>query len=174
MPNNLITPVTRNSKFYSEDDFGYENYLIEEYFEEDLNQSVVVFQIDRTKTNTDSVYKEAADNGIRFKMPREIPCQYEIKDADTKSYDSKTNTGVYVVNGNLEITVTEHILEKYKCDIRRGDYIGVQIDTNRMSYFSVVNDGKVNTANIYYIGAYKPALRHIVCAPVPENEFNGK
>jgi hypothetical protein len=66
------------------------------------------------------------------------------------------------------------ILEKYKCDIRRGDYIGLQIDTNRMVYFSVVNDGKVNTANRYHVGAYKIAWREITCAPVPENEFKGE
>lgn len=174
MPNNLLTPITRNDKFYSEEDFEYETDLLMEYIEEDLNQTVVVYEVDRQKTNVSSVYKEAKDGQIRFKAPKEIPCMYELKEADTKVYDSKTNTGVYVVNGNLILYVMPKILEKYKCDIRRGDYIGLQIDTNRMVYFSVVNDGKVNTANLYHVGAYKPAWRVVTCSPVPENEFKGE
>lgn len=174
MPNNLRTPITRNDKFYSEEDFEYETDLLIEYIEEDLNQTVVVYEVDRQKTNVSGVYKEAKDGQIRFKPPKEIPCMYDLKDSDTKVYDSKTNTGVYVVNGNLTLYVMPKILEKYKCDIRRGDYIGLQIDTNRMVYFSVVNDGKVNTANIYHVGAYKPAWRTVLCAPVPENEFKGE
>ena len=174
MPNNLRTPITRNDKFYSEEDFEYETDLLMEYLEEDLNQTVVVYEVDRQKTNLNAIYKEAKDGQIRFKPPKEIPCMYELKDADIKTYDSKTNTGVYVVNGNLILHVMPKILEKYKWDIRRGDYIGLQIDTNRMVYFSVVNDGKVNTANRYHVGAYKIAWREITCAPVPENEFKGE
>jgi len=174
MPNNINAPITRNNKFYSEEDFEYETNLLMEYLEEDLNQTVVVYQVDRVKTNVSAVYKEAEDGHIRFKAPREIPCMYEISEANVKTYDSKTNTGVYVVNGNLTVYTMPMILEKYKCDIRRGDYIGVLIDTGRMVYFSVVNDGKVNTSNRNYVGAYKPSWLKIECAPVPDNEFNGK
>ena len=122
MPNNLLTPITRNNMFYSEEDFEYETNLLMEYIEEDLNQTVVVYEVDRQKTNVSAVYKEAKDGQIRFKAPKEIPCMYELKEADIKVYDSKTNTGVYVVNGNLMLYVMPKILEKYKCDIRRGDY----------------------------------------------------
>lgn len=174
MINNLHNPITRNNKFYSEDDFDYETDVLMEYIEEDLNQTVVVYEVDRSKTNVNVVYKEAKDGQIRFKPPKEIPCMYELKESDVKSYDSKTNTGVYVINGNLILHVMPKILKKYKCDIRRGDYIGLQIDEDRMAYFSVVNDGKVNTANRYHVGAFKPAWMEVLCAPVPENEFKGE
>lgn len=173
MPNNVHTPVTRVNKFYAEEDFEYETGLLMEYIEEDLNQTVVVYEVDRTKTNVSAVYKEAKDEQIRFKTPREIPCMYEIKEPEIKTYDSKTNTGVYVVNGNLIVYTMPKLLEKYKCDIKRGDYIGVMVDTNRMVYFVVVNDGKVNTANTHLVGGYRPAWRTIECAPAPLNEFNG-
>lgn len=173
MPNNIHTPVTKNNKFYSSEDYEYETGLLMEYIEGDLNQCVVVYEVDRAKTNVSAVYKEANDGNIRFKPPKEIPCMYEIKESDTKVYDSKTNTGVYVVSGNLTMYVMPQILEKYKCDIKRGDYIGVMVETNRMIYFSVINDGKVNTASTHLVGGFRPTWLLIECAPVPENEFNG-
>ena len=84
MPNNLLTPITRNNMFYSEEDFEYETNLLMEYIEEDLNQTVVVYEVDRQKTNVSAVYKEAKDGQIRFKAPKEIPCMYEIKDSEIK------------------------------------------------------------------------------------------
>ena len=64
------------------------------------------------------------------------------------------------------------MFEKYGCNIKRGDYVGVQIDTQRMAYFVVTNDDKVNTANNHYIGAYRTAWRVIEGAPTVE--FDGK
>lgn len=173
MPTKLQLP-SKNNMFYSEEDFLLESEMVEGYIEEDLNQSVVVYEVDRKKTNVNSVYKEAASGGIRYKAPREIPCMYEIKDAETKSFDSKSSNGVYTQDGNLVIYVLVRTLEKYMVDIKRGDYIGVQIDTNRMKYYTVVNDGKVNSSNTHLIGAYKPAWRTVECTLVSNiTEFNG-
>ena len=171
---NLYTPIIKNTKFYSEEDFEYETDLLMEYLEEDLNQTVVIYEVDRQKTNVNDIYKDARENQIRFKMPREIPCMYEIRESELKTLDSKTNTGLYAVGGTLTLHVMDKILEKYKCDIRRGDYIGVKIDVNRMVYYSVVNDGKVNTANVNVVGAYKPVWRVVTCAPVDIKEFSGR
>lgn len=173
MPNNYLTPINRNNLFYSEEDFDFETDIVMGYMEEDTNQTVVVFEVDRSKTPLNSTYKETS-SAIRFKPPKEIPCLYEVKDAELKSYDNKTSTGVYAISGNLTVYVMPKILTKYDCEIKRGDYIGVQIDTNRMIYYSVVDDGRVNTANSLYVGAYKTAYRVITAAPVDENEFNGK
>lgn len=174
MPNNYHTPVTRNNIFYSEEDFDFETDIVQGYIEEDLNQTVVVYEVEASKTNTDSVYKETGGSSVRYKIPKEIPCVYEIKDAEIKSYDQTSNNAVYTVGGQLVFHVLVKTLEKYDCDIKRGDYIGVLIDTDRMVFYAVVNDGKINTANTNYIGAYKTAWRTVTCSPVPDNEFNGK
>ena len=165
---------SKNTLFYSEGDFDYETDLVERYIEEDLNQSVVLYEVDRRKTNVNSVYKEASRGNIRYRAPNEVPCMYEIKDSEIKSFDSKTSNGVYAQDGNLVIYVLVRTLEKYKADIRRGDYIGVQVDTDRMRYYTVVNDGKVNTANTHMMGGYKPAWRTVECTLVSDiSEFNG-
>lgn len=173
MSKSLLTPVVRNNKFYSDEDFQYECGFIEEFIEEDLNQSVVVYEVDRIKTNTNAIYNETKEN-IRFKPPKELPCMFEIKESQIKSHDSNTQNGVYAVSGNLEIHVPTFMFEKYQCDVKRGDYIGVQIDTDRMFYFSVIDDGKINTANTNYVGSYKTAWRKILATPVSEKEFNGR
>jgi hypothetical protein len=174
MDNSKLQLPSKNNLFYSEEDFFYETDLVERYIEEDLNQSVVLYEVDRKKTNVNTIYKEATKGNIRYKAPKEIPCMYEIKDSETKSFDSKSSTGIYQQDGNLVIYVLVKTLEKYKADIKRGDYIGVQIDTNRMTYYNVVNDGKVNTANTHMIGGYKPAWRTIECTLVSDiSEFNG-
>lgn len=170
---NPYTAVVKNTKFYSEEDFEYETNLLIEYLEEDLNQTVVIYEVDRERTNINDIYKDARENQIRFKTPREIPCMYEIKEADLKSLDNKTNTGLFAVGGTLTLHVMTKILEKYHCDIKRGDYVGVKVDVNRMVYYTVVNDGKVNTANTNIVGAYKPVWRVVTCAPVDIKEFNG-
>lgn len=173
MANNTKTPVNRNNLFYSETDFDLETDILVGYMEEDLNQTVVLYSVDRKNTQTDALYKSATD-GIRFMPPVEIPCFYEIEGSQLKSYDTKTSNGVYVLSGNLTVYVMPKVLEKYSCDVRRGDYIGVQIDVDRMSYFVVVDDGKMNNANQLHVGAYKTAWRIVKCSPVSDTEFNGK
>lgn len=174
MGNSKLQLPNKNNLFYSEEDFQYETDLVERYIEEDLNQSVVVYEVDRSKTNINSIYKEATKGNIRYKAPRELPCMYEIKDAETKSFDNKSATGVYTQDGNLVIYCLVRTMEKYRVNIKRGDYIGVQIDTNRMKYYTVVNDGKVNSSNTHMIGGYKPAWRTIECTLVSDiSEFNG-
>ena len=174
MSNVKLQLPTKNNLFYSEKDYDYETDLVERYIEEDLNQSVVVYEVDRKKTNVNAVYKEASKGNIRYKAPRELPCMYEIKDAEIKSFDGKSSNGVYTQDGNLVIYALTRTIEKYGVDIKRGDYIGVQIDMNRMKYYTVVNDGKVNSANTHMMGGYKPAWRTIECTLVSDiSEFNG-
>lgn len=174
MPNNLRIPISRNNMFYSEEDFEYETDLLMGYMEEDVNQTIILYEVDHSKTNVDAVYKETKNNGVRFKAPKEIPCLYEIKDSETKAYDGKTSNGIYTVSGSLTVYMMPKILEKYRCDIKRGDYIGIMVETGRIVYYSVVNDGRVNTANELHVGAYKPAWRVITGAIVDQSEFNGK
>lgn len=172
MPDNYLTPINRNNLFYSDEDFDFETDLVMGYMEEDTNQTVIVYEVDRDKTDLSSIYRETNGN-IRYKPPKEIPCLFEIADSELKAYDSSNSNGAYTVGGNLTVYVLVKVLEKYGCDIRRGDYLGVQIDTNRIVYYAVTNDGKLNTANKLYVGAHKTAYRIVTASVVDENEFKG-
>lgn len=173
MPNNYKTPISRNNLFYSEDEFQLEMDILEGYLEEDTNQTIVVYQVDRISTQVDSIYDEA-HNQISYLPPVEVPCLYEIMDTRLDSYDKKTNRGVYALQGTLKAYVNLKAFDKYDFDIKRGDYIGVMIEEGRMYYWVVTNDGKVNTANQMVVGAYKTGFRIIEAAPVANDEFNGQ
>lgn len=173
MANNTLTPINRSNLFYSEEDFQFETDLMVDYMEEDINQTIVLYRVDRTRTNINVISQSSID-GIVFETPVELPCMYKIEESQLKSYDKKTSNGVYAINGNLTVWMMPKVLEKYETDIMRGDYIGVQIETNRMVYFVVTDDGKVNTANEYNIGAYKTGWRVIKCSPTSDYEFKGE
>ena len=51
---------------------------------------------------------------------------------------------------------------------------GIDLDMPTILVGDANNDGKVNTANSYYQGAFKTAWRVVTCTPAPDNEFNGK
>ena len=65
-------------------------------------------------------------------------------------------------------------LEEYDCDISRGDYIGIQIDSTHREYFTVTDDGRVaSMSNKFTMYGTKPFARKIECASVDLGEFNG-
>lgn len=172
MPNNTITPITRNNLFYSQEDYEFEMELMEDYIEEDTNQTIVVYQVDRKSTQQNDIYKDAKREVI-FKIPVEVPCLYEIQDTQLKSYDGKSQNAVYAVHGSLKAYINLNTFRKYNFDIKRGDYIGIMVEENRMYYWEVINDGKINISNPMMVGAYKSGFRIIEASPVTDDIFKG-
>jgi hypothetical protein len=126
------------------------------------------------KTKVNDTYKESKKDAIRFKTPIVLPVVYEITDAETKTYNSKIQTGYYAKTGKLTFSILLSTLEENHCDISRGDYIGIQINTDHREFFTVVDDGRVNmTSNKFTMYGIKPYARTIVAAQVDQNEFNG-
>jgi len=167
-------PITRNTKFFSEEDFDLEIGFATEYIEEDANQTIILYRVDLSSTKVNDIYKEAKNNSIRFLTPIELPVIYEIDDAELKSYAGSVQKGVYAQTGKLKFTVLNSTLEEYGCDISRGDYIGIQIDSTHREYFTVTNDGRVaSMSNKFTMYGTKPFARTIECASIDKNEFNG-
>jgi hypothetical protein len=77
-------PITRLNKFFSEEDFNLEIEMGMEWQLGDMNFTVVLYRVDRQKTNTDDVYGEALSSGIQFLTPIEIKGLVKI-DAPTNS-----------------------------------------------------------------------------------------
>jgi len=167
-------PITRNNKFFGMEDFDLEIGFATEYLEQDANQEIILYQVDLEKTKVNDTYNEATKDAIRFKTPVVLPVIYDITDAETKAYNNKIQTGFYAKTGKLTFSVLLSTLEEHHCDISRGDYIGIQIDTDHREYFTVVDDGRVNmTSNKFTMFGTKPFARTIVAASVDKNEFNG-
>ena len=171
---NRKNPINRNQMFFSKSDFEFEIEMARDYLEQDMNQTVVLFEVDLSKTNTNDIYHEATKKNIRFKNPVEITVRYEITEAEMRSYDKTNNKGVYSKPGTLNFTVLNTTLEEVNRDIKRGDYIGVQITPEEILYFCVFDDGKVasysNSKTLYGV---KPFYREVKCNYVDPAEFEG-
>ncbi len=166
-------PIKRNNLFYSEKDFQFETEIGKTYLEQDVNQTVILYEVDLEKTNLDAVYNESKSDSVVFKTPVELHVIYKIEPSELASYDKSKNLGTYIKSGKLTFGVYQATLDELKADIKVGDYIGVQVTPTHMEFYTVVNDGRNNFDNNHTIFGYKPSWRSISCAYVNPNEFNG-
>src|ERR1035437_2499455 len=128
--------IVRNTMFYSEADLNFETQIGIDYISQDMNQTVLVFQVDRTKTSVIDIYGESVDDeSIAYKEPVEINVVLTLNEAVNKAYDKTQNLGRYLLIGNLSFRVYEKTLKDNKIDISYGDYIGYQVTSDQMEYF---------------------------------------
>ena len=81
-----------------------------------------------------------------------------------KTYDNDTIKGYYVKVGQLTFSIVEKELEENGCDIKRGDYIGIQVTPEHMEFFVVTDDGRVNYDNRHTLWGTVPYHRSVTCA----------
>lgn len=164
-------PINRNSLFYDAEMFDLEREIGKDYIEQDMGQTVVLYQVDASQTQADAVYGETEPNSVVFKTPVEIPCVYKIEEPELKSYDKSKQLGTYMKTGKLTVSVYPETLVELGVDIKKGDYIGVQISPIHMEFFVVNNDGKNNYDNAHTLWGTVPLYRTIQCSPVDASEF---
>lgn len=174
IPTRKKVPIKRNNKFFSGEDFDLEMDFAREYMEQDANQTIVLYQVDMQKTKVNDIYNEAQKNAIRFKPPVELTVIYDVTDAEIRSYSEQNKKGLYAKPGKLTFSVLLTELEEKHCDVKKGDYIGIQITPEMRLYWTVTNDGKMSmTSNKNTLYGHSPYYRTCECAPVDETEFNG-
>lgn len=138
----------------------------QEYINRVLNQTVVLYEVDREKTKINDVYKEATYKDLVFKLPPiELNVVYKLDSAELKTYDTSKLKGYYQKVGKLEFDILELELKENNCDIHRGDYIGLQVTPEHMEFFIVADDGRVNYDNEHTLMGIEPYYRSIVCSP---------
>jgi hypothetical protein len=167
-------PINRNNLFYSEDSYQFELEIGKNYLEQDMNQTVILYEVDLTKTNLDSMYNESKSNGVVFKTPVELHVIYNIEQPSLETYDNSKKLGTYLKSGKLSFGIYQETLDELNANIKIGDYIGVQVTPTHMEYYTVVNDGRINYDNQHSMYGYKPGWRTINCASIDTNEFNGQ
>jgi hypothetical protein len=164
-------PITRLGKFFSQDDFDINIQMGQEYLHGDLNMKLVLYRVDRQKTDTDDVYAEAGMDDIKYFPPVEFNALVKIEEPKNNTY--KSGMVRYNEPGNLTLSVYITHLEELGVDIRYGDFIGYQDSEDKIRYYTVSNDGKVTSDNKHKMFGYKPHYRTIVCVPAQETEFRG-
>ena len=83
-------PINRNSLFYDKDSFNVELEIGKDYIEQDMGQTVVLYQVDVSKTQADAVYGETTPGSVTYKTPVEMPgshCIYTFLNTQHKISD---------------------------------------------------------------------------------------
>jgi len=164
-------PITRIGRFFGSEDYNLEIEMGSEWLSGDMNFTLVVYRVDKTKTKTDDVYGEALTDGIKFKPPIEVNAYVQILAPENK------NLGTSKINqmepGNLRFSVYQKQLEDLSIEINYGDYIGYYESETKVRYYVVNNDGRVNSDNKHTYGGYRPFYKTYVASPVSNDEFRG-
>lgn len=164
-------PITRLGKFFGGEDFALDIGMGEEWLEGDMNFTLVLYKVDKRKTKTDDVYGEALEDGIQFLPPVEFKGYVKIlPPTNLMLGGSRINQSE---PGNLQVSVYQQTLDDLEITIDFGDYIGYYETESRVRYYSVVDDGRVNSDNKHTYGGYKPFYRTILATYVNDNEFRG-
>lgn len=161
-------PINRNNFFTSSDCIDFQLGMGMEYVNKVLNQTVVLYEVDLDKTKVNDTYQEADFSDIIFKTPVEINVMYDLEDSDLKAYDSSKAKGMFKQAGKLNFQVYQKELEENDCDIKRGDYIGLQVTPEHMEFFIVTDDGRVNYGNKRTMWGTVPYYRSVKCAVVSD------
>ena len=64
-----LVPITRLGKFFGGEDFALDISMGREWLGGDMNFTIVLYKVDRTKTVQDDVYGEVQQDGIQFLHP---------------------------------------------------------------------------------------------------------
>lgn len=167
---NKKIPIKRLTKFYDNDEYQLDINMGMEFMESDINATIVLFRIDRKRTQIDDIYGESINEDLVFQTPIELNVVPEIENSENKTYNNN-GTLRYSQEGKLIFNVYKIQLEMKSIDITYGDYVGYQIDEKTIRYFQVTNDGKKDFDNKNTIMGYKPTFRRITCAPVDETDL---
>jgi hypothetical protein len=164
-------PITRLNKFFSEEDFNLEMDMGMEWQLGDMNFTVVLYRVDKQRTNNDDVYGEAISDGIQFLAPVEVRGLVKI---DVPSNSDMGASKIYQLEpGNMTFSVYQSHLNQLAVEISLGDYLAYYETEDRVRYYSVVNDGRVTSDMKHTYGGYKKYYRTIIATPVTNDEFNG-
>lgn len=164
-------PITRLNRFYDETDFQLELDMAKELIEEDGNFTVVLYRIDRVKSNADDIYGESETNEIRFLEPVELVVLPNLQEAENKTYvEGKMR---YQEHGNFIFTILTQQLKEKNVDISYGDIVAYAENENSVKYFEVANDDRIASDNKHTMYGYKGYYRTITCVTVDRNQFNG-
>ena len=164
-------PITRLTKFFGQEDFDLNLQIGQEYLHGDLGMKLVLYRVDKTRTETDDVYAEVGSDEIKYFPPIEFFGLVKIEAPKNSTY--KDGLLRYNEPGNMTVSVYIKHLQELNVDIKYGDFIGYPESETRTRFYTVVNDGKVVSDNKHNMFGYKPFYRNLICSPVQDNTFRG-
>lgn len=166
-----LVPISRLGKFFGGEDYQLDIGMGEEWLLGDMNFTVILYRVDRYKTETDDVYGEVLENGIQYLAPVELKGLVQVM-APTEKFLGNSKVA-QKEPGNMKFSIYQKTLDDLQVEIFMGDYIGYYETESRVRYYTVIDDGYVKSDNKHTYGGYKPFYRTITATFVSENEFKG-
>ena len=102
-------PITRLNKFFSEEDFNLDINMGEEWLHGDMNFTLVLYRVDKQRTNNDDVYGETLEDGIQFLAPVEFKGYVQVEAPANTDYGSSKLS--QMEPGNLKVGVYQKHLD---------------------------------------------------------------
>lgn len=164
-------PITRLSKFFGQDDFDLNIKMGEEYLHGDLGMKLVLYRVDRTKTEIDDVYAEVGSDEIKYFPPIEFFGLVKIEEPKNSTY--KDGLVRYNEPGNMIISIYKKHIDEMGIEITYGDFIGYPESETRTRFYTVIDDGRVISDNKHNMFGFKPYYRTVRCAPAQDTTFRG-
>ena len=75
-------PINRNSLFYDKESYNFELEMGKNYIEQDMGQTIVLYQVIAQETQSDAVYGETDAGAVQYKTPIEVPCVYQVDEPE--------------------------------------------------------------------------------------------
>ena len=166
-----LVPITRLGKFFGGEDYDLDISMGREWLGGDMNFTIVLYKVDRTKTIQDSVYGEVLQDGIQFLPPVSINAYVRIEEAVPQFLGSSKI--IQNEPGILKFSVYKKELADLQVEIELGDYIGYWITESQVRYYSIMDAGIPDYDNKHTYGGYKSFYYSYTATPVSENEFRG-
>lgn len=166
-----LVPITRLGKFFGGEDFELDISMGREWLGGDMNFTIVLYKVDRTKTVQDAVYGEVLQDGIQFLPPVSINAYVKIEEAAEQFLGNSKI--IQNEPGLLKFSVYKQELADLEVEIELGDYIGYWITETQARYYSVIDAGIPDYDNKHTYGGYKSFYYSYTATPVSENEFRG-
>jgi hypothetical protein len=166
-----LVPISRLGKFFGGEDYALDIDMGSEWLIGDMNFTVILYRVDRYKTETDDVYGEVLENGVQFLAPVELKGLVQVMAPTDKLLGS--SKVAQKEPGNMRFSIYQKTLDELGVEIFMGDYIGYYETEDRVRYYTVIDDGYVRSDNKHTYGGYKPFYRTVVATFVSENEFKG-
>lgn len=163
-----LSPLNRNTKFFSEEEYQYHLDLAREHLAS-IDSKVIFLKVDKVESQTDDLYGNGYTEQQTVLPPIEIPAIVKFETPENKSYIEDKGVLRYEEYGNLIVSMLLSDLEQLKAEITYGDYIGYRIDETTIVYFEVSNDAQKHFENNKMMFGYKPFWKTIVCTPTQIN-----
>lgn len=166
-----------SEKFTDEDEYLFQEEITREFIESDLGMYIILYQVDRTKSNPGDIYNEATKDNTIYLNPIQLNVIYHIAESANTPYNTDNATGQYKQIGNLTFPIFESQLQESNCDIEVGDVIGVPITSSEFEFFEVSDDGRANIDNAHSVFGYRKKVRNIVAVMTDPNKieiYDGK